>query len=388
MAFRPGFRPAEACGSAFVIPRGEEWLSIADGFSQAALGGDWLQALGRLAEACGADRGQLIGIGADKAVPFNWIYGMPPEPLAEFVAMGGGDPARNPRVRHGITAPLLKAWHDLDCLSEAEQRRAPEYCELAIRYDFPFGSQATLMRDSEMLIGMSTLRGASRGLPSPDDRRAFESLVPHVRDAVRLQMTLEGQGAALMAGALEAVGAAAFVCDASGRVRAMTPAAEAALSAGPVRLRDQRLAAARHEDGRALEIAFDGLLRARHSARPRASRTLVLRREEDPLSPVLVDLMSLPAREHALGFQPAVLATLRGVSRQDVAFSQHLRAAFGLTESEADVALRLAEGDSREAIAAGRGASVETVRSQVKSLFAKLGVRRTGELAAKLNRLR
>lgn len=371
-----------------MIPRGEEWFEIADLFGEAALGGDWLEALGRLGEACGADRGQLIGIGADRAIPFNWVYGMAPEPLAEFVAMGGGDPARNPRVREGIKAPLLKAWHDLDCLSEAERQRTPEYCDLAIRYDFPFGSQATLMRDSEMLIGMSTLRGARHGLPSPEDRRAFESLVPAVRDAVRLQMTLEGQGAALMAGALEAVGAAAFICDAAGRVRAMTPAGEATLAGGALRLRNGRLSAVREDEARALDAALDGALHSRDRARAPVTRTLVLRPEDDPLAPVLLDLMSLPAREHALGFQPCVLATLRGVSRRDVAFSQHLRTAFGLTQSEADIALQMADGDSRETIAAGRGASIETVRSQVKSLFAKLGVRRTGELTAKLNRLR
>jgi DNA-binding CsgD family transcriptional regulator len=51
------------------------------------------------------------------------------------------------------------------------------------------------------------------------------------------------------------------------------------------------------------------------------------------------------------------------------------------------VALRLAEGDSREAIATERQTSVETIRSHIKKIFAKLDVRREAELAARLRHL-
>lgn len=364
-----------------------EWLRVAGLFSAAAIDGEWLTALSAFASACGTDRGQLIGIGADRAVPFNWISGVGPEPLAEFRSIGGGDPMVNPRVRVGLASPLLKSWHDIDCFDPEQQAQSPDYCEFCIRHDLPYGSQATLLRDREILIGMSALRRARDGPPSPADRRAFELLAPHVRDAVRLQMTLEGRGAALMAGALEAVGAAAFVFDASGEVRALTPAAEAAVGQGPLRLSGRRLTTDREDDARTLDLLLGQAIHQRDPRRHPA-RTLVLHAAHDPLSPIFLDISALPPKPFALGFEPRALVVLRGHAARDVALANDLQRAFGLTPSEAEIAIRLADGDGRDEIAADRGASIETVRSQTKSLYSKLGVRRAAELSAKLSRLR
>lgn len=375
-----------------MIRNEDHWQTVTSSFSDAAITGDWTAALTTFADACGADRGQLIGIGSDKAIPFNWIAGsgaeMPPQGMQEFVEMGGGDPRNNPRVHAGLRAPPLKAWHDLDCLSEATRARFPRYCDLAVRYDFPYGSQANLIVDDEMLIGTSTLRGARLGPPSDEDRRAFELVLPHLRSAVRLQMTLEGQGASLMAGALEAVGAAAFVLDSRGHVRALTQAAEAALADGPVRLRGRRLGAVRDDEARLLERAVDAALAGFGGPGDRPARTVALRPIEDPLAPVLADVAPLPSRSYSLGFQPRVLVTLRGMKPRDAGLALHLKSVFGLSPAEAEIALRLADGDDRAAIAADRGASLETVRSQIRSLFAKMGVSRTAELTARLNRFR
>lgn len=366
----------------------EQWLSVADLFSAAALGGDWHAALNALADACGAERGELIGVGADRAVPFNWMTRFDPAGLQEFVVLRGGDPQINPRVWMGLRAPILEAWHDVQCSNDAELRRNFVYADYCRRYEIPYGSQTTLLRDDGMLIGLAVLRSEARGVPQAEDRRAFEVLAPQVRAAVRTQMALEGQGAALAAGALETLGIAAFVCDGSGRVRALTPAAEESLGRGVVRLRQGRLGAARDEDTRALEVALAAAVRGLAAPGDRPLRTLVLRDPEAPLSVEVVDVVTLPARPFAFGFEPRALVTVRGARREDPNLSEVLKLAFALTPAEADIAVRLADGESREAIAQARGASVETVRSQVKSLFGKLGVSRAGELSARLTRLR
>lgn len=370
------------------MSRESDLLNVANLFSAAALDGDWLGALGAMAAACGTERGQLIGIGADRAVPFNWISNVDPNVLTEFVALGGGDPQLNPRVRMGLKAPLLNAWHGLDCFDPGLQAKAQAYCEFCIHHDLPYGSQATLMRDSEMLIGMSTLHRAHEGPPKDHHREAFELIAPHVRDAVRMQITLEGRGAALMAGALEAVGAAAFICDASGLVRAVTAAGEEAVRNGALRLQARRLGADREEEARNLEALIAAAAYGQTDLRRHPLRTTVVHKADDPFSPIFVDVMSLPARPFSFGFEPRVLVVIRGETRRDVAFAQTLRAAFGLTLAEAEIALRLADGDSRQAIAADRGVSLETVRTQIRNLFSKIGVGRTVELVTKLGRLR
>jgi DNA-binding CsgD family transcriptional regulator len=51
------------------------------------------------------------------------------------------------------------------------------------------------------------------------------------------------------------------------------------------------------------------------------------------------------------------------------------------------VARGLARGASPAALAKQRNVSIETVRTQLRAIYAKLGVRRQGELAARLRHL-
>jgi DNA-binding CsgD family transcriptional regulator len=64
-----------------------------------------------------------------------------------------------------------------------------------------------------------------------------------------------------------------------------------------------------------------------------------------------------------------------------------LQQVFGLTKSEAKVANRLMCGDTLMGIAEAHGVEVGTVRSQVKSIFAKTQTSRQSELVALMTRL-
>jgi len=371
-----------------MIVNNEHWLAVADLFSAAALDGDWPTALNAFADACGAERGELIGIGADKAVPFNWMPRFDPAGLDEFVRIDGGDPLINPRVRMGLRAPLLRAWHDVACSTEEELRRNFVYADYCRRHDIPYGSQTNVMRDDSMLIGLATLRSARRGAPLAEDRRAFEALAPQARAAVRMQLALEGRGAHLVAGALEGMNVAAFVCDGSGLVQAQTPEAEAALQRGVIRLRGRRLTGGCGREAQDLDAAVSGVAGRRAAPGDPTVRTLVVRRADGPAELEVVDVIALPPRPYAFGFEPRALVVVRGPQRGARELAGLLGLAFGLTAAEADVAVRLAEGHTREAIAEERRASLETVRSQIKTVFAKLDVRREAELTARLNRMR
>ncbi len=58
--------------------------------------------------------------------------------------------------------------------------------------------------------------------------------------------------------------------------------------------------------------------------------------------------------------------------------------AFGLTPAEARVATAIAEGASPDEVAADRGVSLATVRTQLRGVFDKLGVRRQAEMVRML----
>ena len=59
---------------------------------------------------------------------------------------------------------------------------------------------------------------------------------------------------------------------------------------------------------------------------------------------------------------------------------QLLEGLFDLTPAEARVARAIADGDNIEKIAQGSGIARETVRAQLKNIFAKAGTHRQAEL--------
>jgi DNA-binding CsgD family transcriptional regulator len=71
-----------------------------------------------------------------------------------------------------------------------------------------------------------------------------------------------------------------------------------------------------------------------------------------------------------LGSTPCILIRLRQDSAED-----RLRRTYGLTQAESDVARGISQGLSLVKIARARNASINTVKTQVRNIFHKVGVR-------------
>jgi DNA-binding CsgD family transcriptional regulator len=364
----------------------QHWFDLTDRFYAAAVDGTgWYEALDGLARATGSRSGELIGISRGGILPFNLMTNVDSGLHPAFVAGGGGDPAVNPRVAAGMGAPILKTLADYDFLTPDEHRRNPHYQEFARPWDIPFICLTTLERTPELLIGLAVLRSEREGHIDAGGRAAFAAVAPHVRGAVRMQMSLEGRGQALVTGALDALSMPVFVCDHTGRVRSLTPSAEALVrEPGGLRLAGGRLGAARRADAQVLQDAIDAA--TLHDPPPGAPllRTVVLRAPAADARPLVLDVVRMPAGPYALAFRPQVLVVARGGRPAAEARAPILRAAFGLTPAETQIALLLADGLDSAAIAARRRSSVGTVRVQIKRVLAKLHVKSQIELAARL----
>lgn len=367
----------------------DHWLAVTDAFYSAALSQEgWYQALDGLAEATGSANGELIGLGANAAVPFNIFTNIDPAFVQDFVDVGGGDPALNPRVGAGISAPVLKVLAESDFITPEEYKRHPHYQEFAIRWNIPYACLTTLERNNDLLIGLAVGRNASQGHITPKQKEIFTSIAPHVRAAVRMQIALEGDGAALLVGALDAMSMPAFICDRSGAVRAMTPPAEKLLGEGRgLLLRLGQLGAINPGDDRMLNDAIKNALQGRAVGAPPVVQTVIIRKEASPTPVMVLDVIALPARHFELGFAPRVMVLARGERGCDNRRATILRTAYGLTTAETEVAGLLADGLTPEAIALSRGVSLATVRFQIKSTLAKVGVKRQVELATVISRL-
>lgn len=360
------------------------WSAVADLFSSAPLTGAWAPALNALADACGGRHGQLIGVSSDAAVAFNWMPRADAGAITEFVAINGGDPRVNPRIKVGRRARVMHAWHEARCSSEDELRRNFAHADWCRRNDLSHGSQATLVRDQGMLIKLAVGRSEGGGPPESQDRRAFEALIGPVRAAVQTEILLEGRGADLLAGALDGLALAAFICDGLGAVRAVTAEAEAVLRRGILQVRRARLGA-EGAGAAALEAAIDKARSDRRTPGETPSGSVVLRRDGQV---EVLDIVALPSAPHAFGFEPRLLVVARGGGRDRGVSRDLIQTAFDLTPAESAIALQLAEGASTEDVAAAQRISVSTLRSHVKALFWKIGVNRRAELAARLQAFR
>lgn len=175
-------------------------------------------------------------------------------------------------------------------------------------------------------------------------------------------------GGDLPAGAVD--GLAALLCNGRAVVLATTPQAGILLEdAGPLALDGGVLTARETPD-------LPDIIRL-VAAGQSETRILLLRRDTGPTLVLTITALSNlgPARE------TLVLVTTPAPRRAEGDTDRVLRTSFGLTTAEAAIAMRLARGAPRKVIAMDRGVSPGTLKSQIKSIYQKVGVVREAELA-------
>ena len=352
--------------------RSEQSPDWNDVFLTAALEPErWLEALDVMARHTGATHGQLIGVGGARDIPFNLVTNFESSSLQKFVDIGGGSPELNFRiaasVRHierGQFDPLLYEWHYDDVMGTLRSSRYLEFCE---EVDIPFGCQTNLVLDGVGLIGLATLRKRKEGRTTSIQRRVFAQAALAARRAVRLQERMEGEQARFLAGAFDAIGVTAFILDARGHVLALSATAEEHLVRGDIRMSKKMLDA----DGTpfSLRQAIDALISegGLHHVRLRLDLPV-----EKPA--LFLEGFRLPARPWSLGKLPHAILIANAPRRDRAGIATFLTALYGMTPAEADIAMRLYDGKSRNEIAAERSVTAETLRGQIKSLYAKTGM--------------
>lgn len=345
--------------------------------------GGWVTALEALASATHSARAQVLGVGGPAEIPFNHIANLGDgRHIDEFIAIEGGNPEVNWRV--ALAAAPFTLVHEQQYREVQGAAKYNVYNDFANKYDMVHGCQTVLANEASGFLGLATLRTRADGVSSADDLALFDAVAPTVLKAVRLQQAVEHQGANLLAGTLEAMNAAAVLLGSAGTVIAMTPAA-AALAGR------QEVVAVRGRAIRAVDRVSDarlqaGIARVLASANGMAAGRLWLASPQGAMRGLVCELYGLPARDWNFGVAPTVLVSLRRIDGgdADAALLQH---AFDLSPAEAEIAMLVAQGLSRDEIAARRRVSSETVASQIKAIFRKADVRRQTQLAAVVARL-
>jgi DNA-binding CsgD family transcriptional regulator len=335
----------------------------------------WLDALEQLAVATGSARAEFVGAGGSKSAAFSWVTSADERTFHDFLASGGHSPRTNFRIAADDGRSVLKIIDERH-YDQAKMGLADDaFVDFCEQYHMVHGCQTVLLRDADSLVGMSLLRARADGRTTERERAVFADAALAAAKAARLQRAIEDQGHHILAGTFEAMDSACIVFDGRGLVRSMSSAAEQFVGpAGILQLSNGRLSARDGALGRELGKALDGAI----GASPARYARLVTR-DADSRS-VVIELFGLPPRPWAIQFAPRAVAVIRASGGFPADAPQRLTAAFGFTRAEAEVAILLCRGLSREQIAANRGVSAETLRSQLRALYSKVGCNRETEL--------
>ena len=259
-----------------------------------------------------------------------------------------------------------------------------------------WGVGFVLFADVRTAAGYTACLRLCRGVDAEDfgaeAHRLVEMLVPHLRQAVQIfdrvhHLQVEETE---LSGALDRLGVASFLLDAQQRVAQPNRTAEALLASGKgLAVRNGRLTLASEEAQRQL----DGILaRARSStgspdAAPAGLPEVVVIRGAPgtPSLAAVVRILCSPAdlrSDHA----PLVAVYMSTPEQRSVVSPTLVRQLLGVTQAEAELAARLARGDTVDTAARELGVTRATARTQLYSIFRKTGLHRQSDLVSVIAR--
>lgn len=345
----------------------------------------WETALRSMAAATRSQSGQIIGFSQNGGLIFNIITDHARDVVDRF-ERDEGSYSRAQNWRVAASGPPLAVRHEAHYAATRAGRKTDMYDDMVWAADQPHGCQTVLIEQPDATVGLALLRSRRDGPTGEHDREGFARIMPYALAAARMQRALEEESGRLLIGSLEGMDKPAFLCDRTGKVQALTRAADKLVSSGEmIALRKGQLVAANPNEDLQLQRAMAVML-AR--ATPQViHQSLWLGTNGALRTHCLCELFALPQRDHNFGFAPKILVTVRAARNFNARDQAELRRAFDLTVAEAEVATMLSNGMPREEVAMTRETSMSTVTSQVKHIFTKTGVGREAELVALVHRL-
>lgn len=234
--------------------------------------------------------------------------------------------------------------------------------------------------DNGVLCGISAHNGRSTGPTRTGTLQRINLLVPHLRQAARINELVRAAQARAAVGdsLLFQWGIGLLRCDASGRVHDSQGHAEAMLARfdSVIGVLRGRL----HVRDPGGQLRLQSLLLDPNHGAPSMGPTIAV---QDPRTGAALELTVLefrPAREVAGEGDRLVL--LRESGRPPRVDRHYLRRRFDLTPAEADVLAQLMIGGSVATIAEERGSTVKTIRSYLKTTSRKLACHSQAQLVA------
>lgn len=259
----------------------------------------------------------------------------------------------------------LGTWLDAPYLFDPRTTPQPEYMDYAIHSGIRFVAGGKVQQDDNAV----TLLGLQRPLDhhpfDHSDAIVFERLHSHIGRAVSLAADLRRAelSRGVLNAALNALESPVFATDGAGKLLMANSDGERSLrECEPFILRNGQLYSPRPEVASRLACALRDAASGRGGAFSANVRGTMW----------LIRILPLPER-------PGAALIYASTPQAQPVASSTLASLLNLTKAEAEVAYMLADGLSPKEIAFERDVTLNTIRSQIKSIFEKAGVRRQSD---------
>ena len=259
------------------------------------------------------------------------------------------------------------------------------YTRWAEPNDFFYIGGAKVFESETHEAGITFLRNKASGNWEKGDLRVIDEIIPHLKRALNIYSDfshLRLKRDALLNG-LDRLVVGLILYDKNALPLYINPTAKAIIDKHPgLKLQNDGRLLTENEDARKLHKAIVDTAAINPEDSWRESISLGIKHPESvaPL-PLLVTAIQTDMISPELDYEGAKVAVFMGDPELDQPISaDNLICVYDLTRSEALVAISLANGHSIDEIANRSNHSVHTIRSQLKSVFSKIGVSRQSEL--------
>lgn len=346
----------------------------------------WCAALEMLRDRAGAWGAQLIAIDQRVgAIAFSCTAGIPTDAELEYVRRYC---ALDPRVGFVLGNDEHDAWmFDHELLSDEFVAGDRFYQELIIPAGLRYIAGAKVYADAEVSVILALFRALGQAPLSREETGRLSQFLPHLRRAIALSIQNFRFSTQALVG-LEIVNRLKYPVFLIGGQRRIIHANEAgrrALQAGaPLREESDRLTASGTRAARLLREVLDEMAAAQTQGVVQQTRVLSLERDDGrPLKGFLMPLLP-KAVMGVFGPTPLIMAAFSDHGSGSLPAASFVMAAYDLTPAEAQVALGIAKGMRPAEVAKALGRGHATVKSQIKSIFSKMGVRSQSAMVSEL----
>ncbi len=336
---------------------------------------DWPDVLGDLGET----------IGGSGAVLFSTDVRLMHAPSSHSLQMTTDEYFRSGWDERDIrysAVPLIERKgiiSDLDVMPTKDLARSDFYQDFLHRNKCDWFAGIGFRAGGDMWC-LSVQRGAAQGPFQRDELQKLKTLWRPFSDAATLSRVLDQAHIAATTDALEHIRYAALVCDDKGRIVRLN--AQAAHLMGPmIDMADKTLKFRDAQSAARFHTMIASALKTERIFSTEALTSTVLNPQGKPL---LIRAVCLEGKGRFMFSGGFVLLLVKPQPKSpDMMLTQRYR----LTPTEIRIAKSLSSGASVQDIAAAAGVKIETVRTQLKSIFSKTDTHSQGQLVALLSAL-